>query len=172
MLSPSTAYGLGRLVRCETLIGHVKLLFCAMDYAKSSSTFSKRFESSECANLWCDVMSAEENENLASDVASLGYPGLSYLKPKRTKGPAEVLLSALRAKNVDARLVEALPWVLLECPDLDWKWLVNETKQHELQNKLGFLTNIAQARGEVGKGRDGKPVANTGDNSGAIALGA
>ena len=117
-------------------------------------------------------MSAEENENLASDVASLGYPGLSYLKPKRTKGPAEVLRSALRAKNVDARLVEALPWVLLECPDLDWKWLVNETKQHELQNKLGFLTNIAQARGEVGKGRDGKPVANTGDNSGAIALGA
>ena len=30
MLSLSIAYGFGRLVRCETLIGHVKLLFCAM----------------------------------------------------------------------------------------------------------------------------------------------
>jgi len=37
----------------------------------------------------CDVMSAKENENLASDPAALGYPGLSYLKPKRTNGPAE-----------------------------------------------------------------------------------
>src|SRR5436853_544688 len=94
----------------------------------------------------CDVMSAEDNENLASDLAALGYPGLSYLKPKRTKGPAEVLLSALRAKNLDARLVEALPWVLLEYPDMDWKWLVNETKQHELQNNSAAMFSNLGAR--------------------------
>lgn len=93
-------------------------------------------------------MSAEENENLASDLAALRYPGLSYLKPKRAKGPAEVLFSALRCKNLDARLVEALPWVLLEYPDLDWEWLVNEAKQHELQNRLGFLTNVARRLAE------------------------
>ena len=114
----------------------------------SDRHYRKDSESSECANLWCDVMSAEENENLAFDLAALGYPGLSYLKPKRTKGPAEVLFSALRSKNLDARLVEALPWVLLEYPDLDWEWLVNETKQHELQNKLGFLTNVARRLAE------------------------
>jgi len=41
-------------------------------------------------------MSAEENENLASDLAALGYPGLSYLKVKRTRSPAEVVFTAKR----------------------------------------------------------------------------
>ena len=70
-----------------------------------------------------------------------------YLKAEHTKNPAEVLLLALRFKNLDARLTEALPWVLLEYPDLDWKWLVSQAKANELQNKLGFLTNVARISG-------------------------
>jgi len=96
----------------------------------------------------CDVMSAEENENLASDLAALGYPGFVYLKLRRQTNPAEVLFSALSVKNLDARLTEALPWVLLKYPDLDWQWLVQEAELNELQNKLGFLTNIARRLAE------------------------
>jgi hypothetical protein len=94
-------------------------------------------------------MSAEENENLASDLAALGYPGLSYLKAKRTRNPAEVVFTALSSKNVDARLMEALPWVLLQYPDLDWRWLVREAQLNELQNKLGFLTGLARRVAEA-----------------------
>jgi hypothetical protein len=94
-------------------------------------------------------MSAEENENLASDLAALGYPGLSYLKAKRTRGPAEVVFTALSSKDVDCRLMEALPWVLLHYPNLDWRWLVREARLNELQNKLGFLTSLARMVAEA-----------------------
>ncbi len=90
----------------------------------------------------------EESDALASDLAALGYPGLSYLKSRRKKNPAEVVLSALSVKNLDARLAEALPWVLLEYPDLAWQWLVREAKVNDLQNKLGFLTNVARRLAE------------------------
>ena len=58
------------------------------------------------------------------------------------------MLSALSAKNLDTRITEALPWVLLKYPDLDWHWLVREAKLNDLQNKLGFLTNLARRLAE------------------------
>ena len=85
-----------------------------------------------------------KNEALASELAALGYPGLSYLKSGRKRNPAEVVLSALSAKNLDTRLAEALPWVLLEHLELDWEWLLRAAKVNDLQNKLGFLTNVAR----------------------------
>lgn len=91
---------------------------------------------------------AKDNDELASDLAALRYPGLAYLKSKRKRNPAEVLLYALSAKNLDARLTEALPWVLLKYPDLDWQWLVRAAKVNDLQNKLGFLTNVARRLAE------------------------
>lgn len=96
---------------------------------------------------WHSVQ-AEGSDTLASDLAALGYPGLSYLKPRRKRNPAEVVLSALRTKNLDARLAEALPWVLLKYSDLDWQWLVRAAKINDLQNKLGFLTNVARRLAE------------------------
>lgn len=91
---------------------------------------------------------AESNDVLASDLAALRYPGFGHLKSKRKRNPAEVLLSALSAKNLDARLVEALPWVLLKYPDLDWAWLIGSAKVNDLQNKLGFVTNLARRLAE------------------------
>src|SRR2546423_1208029 len=73
--------------------------------------------------MWDSVPPADE-DTLALDLAALGYPGLSYLKPKRKRNPAEILLSALSASDLDSRLTEALPWVLLKFPELDWRWLV------------------------------------------------
>ena len=57
---------------------------------------------------WHNVQ-AKDDDALASDLAALGYPGLSYLKSRRKRNPAEVMLSALRADNLDSRLAEARP---------------------------------------------------------------
>lgn len=91
---------------------------------------------------------AHDDTALASDLAALGYRGLSYLRPRRKRNPAEVMLSALKADNLDSRLAEALPWVLLKHPDLNWEWLVRAAKMNDLQNKLGFLTNVARRLAE------------------------
>lgn len=91
---------------------------------------------------------------LAVDLVSLGYPGLSYLKPRRGKNPAEVLLSALAASDLDSRLVEALPWVVWRFPEMDWRWLVGAAKLNDLQNRLGFVTSVArrlaERQGDIG----------------------
>jgi transcriptional regulator with XRE-family HTH domain len=92
---------------------------------------------------------AKDYRSLASDLAALGYPGLSYLKSRRKRNPAEVVLSALKTKNLETRLAEALPWVLLEHPELDWQWLISAAKVNDLQNKLGFLTNVARRLAET-----------------------
>lgn len=92
-------------------------------------------------------------DDLAADLAALGYPGLSYLGARRRKkNPAAVLLSALNTSDLESRLVEALPWVVWNFPELDWGWLVSAAKQHDLQNRLGFVTSVArgvaESRGE------------------------
>ncbi len=96
---------------------------------------------------WDRVRPADES-TLAQNLAALGYPGLSYLK-SRMKNPAEVLLSALSAGDLDVRLTEALPWVLLKFPDLDWEWLVAAVKVNDLQNRLGFVTGVARRLAEM-----------------------
>jgi hypothetical protein len=42
-------------------------------------------------------------------LAAVGYPGFAYLRSRRPLNPADLLLRALRAGDVDARAVEALP---------------------------------------------------------------
>lgn len=96
---------------------------------------------------WHSVQS-EESEVLASDLAGLKYPGFAYLKSTRKRNPAEVLVSALSAKNLDSRLTEALPWLLVKYPDLDWQWLIRAAKVNDLQNKLGFLTSVGRRLAE------------------------
>jgi hypothetical protein len=88
------------------------------------------------------------NETLASNLAGLGYPGFSHLKHDRKNTPAEVVLYALKASDLEPRVTEALPWVLYAYPDLDWEWLVRESLLNEVQNRLGFLTNLARRLAE------------------------
>jgi transcriptional regulator with XRE-family HTH domain len=88
---------------------------------------------------------------LVSDLASLGYPGFSYLRPRRPrkpKNPGDVLLTALAQPDLEARLVEALPWLLLKYPDVDREWLVREAKVRDLQNRLGFVVSLARRLAE------------------------
>lgn len=85
-------------------------------------------------------------QTLAEELAALGYPGFSYLRSrKQQKNPAEVLLFALSQKDLESRLAEALPWVLLHYPELDKRWLVEQARVHNLQNRLGFVVTLARA---------------------------
>jgi transcriptional regulator with XRE-family HTH domain len=102
-----------------------------------------------------ETLELKNEDTLASDLAALGYPGFSHLPHGRKKNPAEVLLSALSARELNSRLVEALPWVLFEYPDLNWSSLVSAAKVRDLQNRLGFVTSlarrVAEKRGESEK---------------------
>jgi hypothetical protein len=54
-----------------------------------------------------------------------------------------VLVEALRLDDLDSRVAEALPWVLLNYPDLDRNWLLREARLQGLTNRLGFLVSLA-----------------------------
>jgi|ERR1700693_2411875 len=82
-------------------------------------------------------------QTMAEELSALGYPGFSHLRSRRKRNPAEVLFSALAQEDLESRLSEALPWVVLQYTDLDWNWLVSAAKQHDLQNRLGFVTTFA-----------------------------
>lgn len=97
---------------------------------------------------WTAVKHKNENA-LAADLAALGYPGFSHLKNRTKKNPAEVLLAALSAQDLNSRITEALPWVVLKYPDLDWPSLIREVKVRDLQNRLGFVISVARRIAEL-----------------------
>jgi transcriptional regulator with XRE-family HTH domain len=82
-------------------------------------------------------------------LGAVGYPGFTYLRKRPLLNPAELLLRVLRHRDVDARVVDALPWVLVTYPDLDWNWLLREAKVDDLQNRLGFLVSVAGQLAEL-----------------------
>lgn len=85
------------------------------------------------------------NEVFSRHLSALGYPPFGYVDPHpQPENPAALLLWALGAPDLEARLAEALPWLLLAFADLDTTWLVREAKLNDLQNRLGFLTTLAQ----------------------------
>src|ERR1700693_861861 len=81
---------------------------------------------------------------LRNELAALGYPGFSYLHRKPHRNPADVLFSALNQSDLDIRVVEGLPWLAFAYVDMDWEWLVRNTKLHDRQNRLGFAVTLAQ----------------------------
>jgi len=89
-------------------------------------------------------------EALARDLAGLGYPGFAYLRPRKWKprNPGEVLLTALAQEDLESRLVEALPWLVLRFWPLDQEWLIREARLLDLQNRLGFVVTLARRLAE------------------------
>jgi transcriptional regulator with XRE-family HTH domain len=79
----------------------------------------------------------------ARQLSGLGYPGFAHLRPRKAN-PAAVVLEAVLQKDLEARLTEALPWILLKYPDMDWSWLVRHSKLQDVQNRLGFLVALAK----------------------------
>lgn len=85
----------------------------------------------------------------AASLGALGYPRFSYLsKSGRRENPAALLLGALRQDQLEPRLTEALPWLFLNYPKLNWDWLVEHAKRQNLQNQLGFLVSLARELAE------------------------
>lgn len=76
-------------------------------------------------------------------LATLGYPKFSHLKKGTSDNPAQILFSALRKENLDSRIAEGLPWLVFAFPEMDWEKLIKYSKQFDLQNRLGFVVNLA-----------------------------
>ena len=83
-------------------------------------------------------------QEVAEALGALGYPGFAYLKRGVRWHPAQVLLTALAQSNLEARLAEALPWVVLHYPNLSWNWLLEQVKVKDVQNRLGFIVTLTR----------------------------
>jgi len=98
--------------------------------------------------LRTEILRAEiKAETLARWLAALGYPGFAYLRPLRKRNPAEVLLTALAQANLESRLAEALPWLMLnysEMTDVCREWLLDQCRLRNLTNRLGFVVSTAK----------------------------
>ncbi|MCI0354986.1 MAG: hypothetical protein L0099_08115, partial [Acidobacteria bacterium] len=85
------------------------------------------------------------NQEAAEHLALLGYPGFLHMSSRRArKNPAELLITALAQDDLEGRVVEALPWLLLRYWDMDADWLLENARGLNLQNRLGFLVNLAR----------------------------
>jgi len=82
------------------------------------------------------------DDQLAADLGALGYPGYGYLR-SQPRNPAEVFFDALDRPDLDARLVEVLPWLPLRYSNMDWNWLTTQAKVHNRQNRLGFVVALS-----------------------------
>ncbi len=95
---------------------------------------------------------AAGDREIAGELGRLGYPGLARGRGK-PGNPAVLLLTALSLGDLDRRLIEALPWLLLRYPEVDAAWLLDRAKRLDLQNRLGFIVTLArevrELRGEV-----------------------
>lgn len=90
-----------------------------------------------------------DRDGATAAMGTLGYDGFGYLREQQSTNPAEVLVRTLGADHVDARLVEALPWLVLTYADMDWDWVVSRVKQADRQNRLGFVVSVARGLAEA-----------------------
>ena len=89
------------------------------------------------------VRAGDTATELVRQLAALGYPGFTHRRGARPANPSAVLLAALHCDDLDVRITEALPWLLLSYPDMDWPLVVRTAKLNNWQNRLGFLVALA-----------------------------
>jgi transcriptional regulator with XRE-family HTH domain len=82
-------------------------------------------------------------DEFSADLGALGYPGFAYLRGKPKRNPAQLLFHSLNQSDLDARVVEALPWLTSRYVDMDWEWLMRNAKLNDRQNRLGFVVSLA-----------------------------
>lgn len=88
-----------------------------------------------------------------AQLARLGYPGYAYRnRPGAVHHPEEVLLAGLSLDELDPRLAEALPWLLLRYEGVDERRLADQAKLRNLQNRLGFVVALARQAAERNPG--------------------
>ena len=83
-------------------------------------------------------------DDVAGALGAFGYPGFAHAaKANALLNPAELVARALAHNDLDVRLVEGLPWILARFPELDWDWLFGQCRLLNLQNRLGYLVQLA-----------------------------
>lgn len=93
--------------------------------------------------------SAVRPDRLDRALGRLGFPGFAHLASgERVNHPASVVLRAVTEANVPARVLEALPWLLVQFADMNWQWLVDQAKLANRQNRLGYLVHLARQLAE------------------------
>lgn len=96
---------------------------------------------------------APTHVDFAQELANFGYPGFEHFRNDEPAwNPGQFLVMALSQNNLDRRVAEALPWLVLNYPELNWEWVRREAKVKDLQNRLGFTLALARKLAE-GKGR-------------------
>lgn len=86
------------------------------------------------------------SEHFAKQLASLGYPGFASMRSAWKRNPVQVLLDALAQNNLEARLTEALPWLLTNYAnmgDRNRTWTLEQARVRNLSNRLGFVVTLA-----------------------------
>lgn len=101
-----------------------------------------------------------KGDQAAKALGALGYEPFRYLASGRRLNPAEVLVAVLRADDVDTRVVEALPWLLVRYSEMNLEWVVRSVKQDDGQNRLGFVLSLGKGLAE-----------SLGDSKAAASLG-
>ena len=100
-----------------------------------------------------DNPDCSDSSSVAAGLASLGYPGFRQLKGLQPRNPATILLAAMAARDLEVRVIEALPWLAVQYHNLDWEWLTREAKVRDVQNRLGFVVmlarQVAENRGDI-----------------------
>ena len=118
-----------------------------------ASTVLKTFSLSPAKRPLGTLRAAAGESSFKEALGELGYPGFSYLSSPNQLNPAELLLLALDTEDLDARVLEALPWLPFRFSDLRWDWLASETKLRNRQNRLAYVTalakDVADARGRA-----------------------
>ncbi len=82
-------------------------------------------------------------------LAGLGYAGFGHVRGER-RNPAAVVYRVVMQREVDARVMTAVPWVLQRYGDLDWGWLRDRAKVGNAQNRLGYLVRLAREAAVLG----------------------
>jgi transcriptional regulator with XRE-family HTH domain len=105
--------------------------------------------SSEVLSVSSDFVPAKTNDQRLTEwLAQLGYPGFSYIRSHAAKqNPSETILTALAQESLDGRVAEALPWIALKYLQ-PGRWLVENARRFNLQNKLGFVVGLASQLAE------------------------
>ena len=85
----------------------------------------------------------DRDADLAADAGALGYPTFAAYAGLRPRNPAAVIVSILARDQVAPGVMAAVPWLLLSHPGFDAAWLVGQVRLRNLQNRLGFLTDLA-----------------------------
>lgn len=83
------------------------------------------------------------DRDLGADLAALGYDGRAAAEGRLPKNPAVVIIAILRRAHVAPWITAAIPWLLTSFPELNTTWLVGQARLNNLQNRLGFLTELA-----------------------------